>query len=830
MPYPSIADVPEHVKGDKARRRWMEVYNSVFEKTGDEKKAFAAANATLTEVISESLFKETLQIRLTESSSDGSAWDVIVIEEGFSGNGTEGPDGKFYQRYYPRAVIEKIAKLIEGARAFTYGLKPDHQDHLPVSDEKPILVDNLAGWFSDAKIIETVKDGITRAAVAARFNFDERAAKLKQALKAAWDRGKRDYLGFSIDAMGVSHLGAIGNQLAQIVDDVKQTESFSADIVSNPAAGGRFERLVASMQRSEGGTQMDKLKKLMLKMIEIVMPDAMKGKDETKMEAKEAVTLFSEAIQGIKEDSFANRILRARLIEAQSLIAAEKYDEAGNIIESLIATPAPSKETLKSEPVKPQPDPVIMIESVKRLDAIETRIKLAECKAELVTKLQESKLPEITAKKVEATFRGRIFESAQLEDAIKQEREYLAALSGTGRVEVPGQDVQLRESERDRLGLAMFGFFMNEDQKDSAGKIVPRFRSFRKAAAEVFRDPDVTPNEILAESYRYIPPSLKEKLDKKDPRKLRLLESMDTTSWGQIFGDNANKALIRAYAQSPLQAWRLIVSDITGPENFMTQHRMIVGGYGTLPTVAEGGTYQPLTSPTDDENTYAVVKRGGTEDITEEMIAGDQVGAIRRIPMNMGRAAVYTLYQAVYNTLSLNTATCYDGLVLFSGAGVHLNLGTVALSSAELSVVRAAMRTQTNYGATETLGEINKPILLIVPNELEALAMRLSTSDTHVFAIGAETATTPNPHKGIAVHVVDHWTDATDWFVAADPKNVPMLEVGFYQGREDPELWVQDEPTVGSRFSADKITTKIRHIWGIMIEDYRGLYRETVAG
>jgi hypothetical protein len=41
-------------------------------------------------------------------------------------------------------------------------------------------------------------------------------------------------------------------------------------------------------------------------------------------------------------------------------------------------------------------------------------------------------------------------------------------------------------------------------------------------------------------------------------------------------------------------------------------------------------------------------------------------------------------------------------------------------------------------------------------------------------------------------------------------------------GREEPELFVQDNPTVGSLFTNDKITWKIRHIYGGNVTDFRG--------
>ena len=74
-----------------------------------------------------------------------------------------------------------------------------------------------------------------------------------------------------------------------------------------------------------------------------------------------------------------------------------------------------------------------------------------------------------------------------------------------------------------------------------------------------------------------------------------------------------------------------------------------------------------------------------------------------------------------------------------------------------------------------------------------------------------------------------YWTDANDWYLAADPDDIPCIEVGFLDGREEPELFVQDNPTVGSLFTHDKIAYKIRHVYGGDVLDHRGLYKAAVA-
>jgi hypothetical protein len=83
--------------------------------------------------------------------------------------------------------------------------------------------------------------------------------------------------------------------------------------------------------------------------------------------------------------------------------------------------------------------------------------------------------------------------------------------------------------------------------------------------------------------------------------------------------------------------------------DFRTQERVRFGGYGDLPTSPGRGAYPALASPTDEKATYAPAKRGGTEDVTLEMIKNDDVGAIRRIPIKMGRAAKRTLAKFVFD-------------------------------------------------------------------------------------------------------------------------------------------------------------------------------------
>ncbi|MGQ0670214.1 MAG: phage major capsid protein, partial [Actinomycetota bacterium] len=82
--------------------------------------------------------------------------------------------------------------------------------------------------------------------------------------------------------------------------------------------------------------------------------------------------------------------------------------------------------------------------------------------------------------------------------------------------------------------------------------------------------------------------------------------------------------------------------------------------------------------------------------------------------------------------------------------------------------------------------------------------------------------------KGIDYEVVDYWTDANNWYLSAERDTVPIIEMGFY-GAEEPEIMTQDLPNVGSMFTNDQVTLKIRHIYSGTVLDFRGLDGSLVA-
>lgn len=314
-----------------------------------------------------------------------------------------------------------------------------------------------------------------------------------------------------------------------------------------------------------------------------------------------------------------------------------------------------------------------------------------------------------------------------------------------------------------------------------------------------------------------------------------ITESLTTASWTDVFVDATYNQMIANYNLASFHNdWRALAGpNIKNVPNFRTQNFTLVGGYGDLSSVAEQATYPTLTSPGDDDMEFAVAKYGGIDDITMETIVNDLIGAIATIPRKMGEAAARTLYKFVFNLVTTDNPTLdLDSTALYIAG--HSNTGTAALTLANLAAVRAAMIEQTRYGTTaEILGVDNAPKFLIVPAELEMLAKRIiNPSGTYNMSPTADTDGSVDPQAfagmGMQVLVYPYLSDANNWYAVADPNKIDGLVLGFL-GSQEPELFTQDSPQNGSTFSADKISFKVRHIYGGDLADFRPFYRQVVT-
>ena len=668
-----------------------------------------------------------------EDSAGGRVFRVRIIAAGDSKNG----------RRYPAQVLQEAAGLYEGAKAY------DH--HRSAAELQSSTIAGLIGHYRNVEASDAGLDGDLVLLPSATH-----AAEALDATVAAQAAGLPPLVGISHDAMTYTRPITVGRRRMQ--EAVAIAKVHSADVVADPAAGGKAVRVLA------GGIE------------EETDPEGIEPEGESNEE--EDVTVTSETVLAALQTATPEQLAAVGLSKA--------------------ATPAETTTTeTEAQPVTEAVERTVEAGVAKTSFLgglmIDRKVEAAGLPATVAASLRESLPDRITESDVD----GRI---ADLKAAMGiAERAGLA----------PTVTAQVTQEALEKKVQALDAFF--------AGDFAKGYRSFRSAYLDVTGYRPKSLDEDL--NRRIMRESIGDLYDSAD----RTTESLTSSSWNLVLGDSVTRRMVAAYEHPSLQSWRQIVSSVIPVSDFRTQRIDRVGGYGTLPAVNQGAPYQPLTSPGNEEVTYAITKRGGTEDLTMEMIANDDVRAISNIPKKLGLAASRTLHNFVWDFI-LTNPTLYDSVALFHAT--HANTTAVALSQSNVSTLRQKMRDQTAYGDTSDILSL-VPKFLIVPNELEELAFQICTSAVAIPATPAGPSNTPNLHQGLTPIVLDYDTDANDWFMVADPSMCPTIEVGFYQGRQDPELFTQSDPNVGSVFNSDTITYKIRHIYSGAVLDYRGFQRGT---
>ena len=417
-------------------------------------------------------------------------------------------------------------------------------------------------------------------------------------------------------------------------------------------------------------------------------------------------------------------------------------------------------------------------------------VRMVENKAYMREAVGRCSLPEPAKARLRDQFKNKArFTEAEVDRAIRAEASYLSSFGG-GQVSGLGLEVTRTPGQGT---AAMLDAFFNKKHKDHRN-----FRSFKECYIHMTGDARVTGFT-------------------KNCDRARFREALDSQSFDQVLGDAIHRQLLTEYGiPTQYDVWKLIAS-VTKSDDFRPQHRTRYGGYGDLPVVKEGKPYLPLDSPDDEEVVFSVEKRGGTEEVTLEMIKNDDAGAIQRIPGKLNRAAKRTLGKFALDFLRVNPVI-YDEEVLFHAS--RGNLGAAALSEDSFYAARLSMLKKTEPGSNEQLGI--PPKSLWIPADLEKVAYDLFRRDTNL-----DESFVQSQHP--TVISVWYWTDPKNWVLAADVNDLPSIEISFLDGEEEPELFVQDLPNVGSLFHNDIITYKIRHVYGGNVLDYRGLYKAVVA-
>ncbi len=707
----------------------------------------------------------------------GWKWEVLVIKPGLGAN----------RQYFPESTLRQAAAVFEGARVFCL----DDEQHASKRDKS---AKQIIGYINHSRY----EDG---KGLVGQLNLLPTGDWLRQSLLAS-HQDQPDLFGLSIDAPGEARKTTIqqGAEKIAVQEFTRITQPATVDVVWNPGTKGGFQRALNAVATSHQPEEERMDKKKIIQILQASRPDLLTGVDV------EAVT--DEQLSALLEQATAKQ--------------AEPEKKAGE------ETPAGEEKKAAAQ----QTEHAHIAQAAISVWNWEVREVLAE-----------SKLPEACQADLRGRFYGTPGDLALVKQAITSEKTKVDAISQAGKVNGLGHAREISvEGNFERTQASLDKMMGVKDVKSDA----PAFVGIRQAYEHITGDKGVTgrrsiyPHDLLQRSVQaaraYQAGGEDEYGAARPGFASWAMQAQLSSSWPLAMANSMYRRLAQDFAEVDYMEPR-IISNRRRVIDFRSVEINRINYSPDLPSVNEDTDYTELATIGEEGANYKVSKRGRIITITMETILNDDLSAIQRIVRNEGRAARRTFARFVWNFLMSNATYDGDSVALFHAS--HGNLGSTALTADATGVAAVvarlnALMNQTAPGSGEKLGGAwwtARP-QLVVPTALQAVAKQLNQSRGIPGA--ANQGDNPiaglfgNPDSPERILVNPLFTDTSDWYLTRQPSDVEMIEVGFLNGQETPELFLADNQQVGQMFMADKLQYKTRHIYGGEIADYRGMDKSVV--
>jgi len=374
-----------------------------------------------------------------------------------------------------------------------------------------------------------------------------------------------------------------------------------------------------------------------------------------------------------------------------------------------------------------------------------------------------------------------------------------------------GHDIKVGMTEQDKSCAALAKLFLPD--YDSQG--VPAFKGIRQAYVHFTGDEQF--------SGRFD----REKMG----RELRSCQDINSGTFDYAFQSVLAMYVSKIYKAANYREEALI--SLKRPVNDYREVHAIQYGYlDDMPVVDPETENWPLLGvPKDTEVTYDIDQRGWILKISMIAFVNDSIGLLKDVLAKIGRSARRTHARYVWNFF-ISNADCMDGAAWFTGG--HGNLGSSALDITPLAAAITALADMTEPGSGEKIGfdlaSLNWH--LVTPISMWDTAVKTNQKDSY-FTGNDLTTKTANPcckifgEKNERVITCPFMTDANDWGVLRDATEIPIIEMSYLDGSEEPVISNAVEGEIA--FKSDALVYKCIHPYGGNLIDYRGGYKSVVA-
>jgi hypothetical protein len=707
-----------------------------------------------------------------DATAESGTYPITVLKAGW-GNGSVA--GNSVPHYYPASFVKLVAEAANGS---PFGRRhPDQRSGDPTGATDP---DRIAGWLEGGSYVDA--ESAARSAI----KLFTTEADLRSKLDDARTNKKLNLFAVSMLASVGYKPGVVEGKKCLVAESLGQL--YSVDLCQRGGAGGEF-LTAASFAGNDLATAQEAA---VIPQSPAIAPNrtARSGNRGGAAGATEGAPMKKSILQLLTALRQRNAARSAELSIEFANVAEADYPAFLDKVTTAVAEPP------AADPAAPRPmttaEAQTILADAHRLQS-RTRIE---------TKLTESKLSVPAAKLVREHLESTLTAEANIADAaidaeIVRVRDAFAAYSNVGRVR-PATGVALDSADKMQIAMeAALGV------KESLTKGVPAFKGLRQAYTTITGDDDLSG---LTRGFAV---------------RATTAEAVLTGDFPNILLNSMTKRLLQDWAELALDGLSQLYTS-RPIADYKVQDRVREGFFPELSAVAEGGPYTEIAKPTDELVTYSLSKYGNLLTISEETIRNDDLGAIARFPGRLARSGRWTLKNYITNFFVANPNYTADAVAWFAVG--HNNLGSAALSQDALIAAEVTLLMQTEKNSGEPLG---LPLdWLMVSAALKATAIQINQTNT----AGSNAFFQRFGANNERIVVNEKLTDVTDWYYGTNQNNAPFLEIGFLDGIENPQIFLANQPTIGTQFTNDELQYKVKHVFAGAITDYRGVGKNVVAG
>jgi hypothetical protein len=246
-----------------------------------------------------------------------------------------------------------------------------------------------------------------------------------------------------------------------------------------------------------------------------------------------------------------------------------------------------------------------------------------------------------------------------------------------------------------------------------------------------------------------------------------------THSIGGILSSTVNKFLLAGF-NGVESSWRS-VSSVRSVNDFKTMTSYRLNGGMKFEKVANGGELKNAAA-SDESRTISADTYGIMTSVTRTDLINDDLGALTAVPQRIGRGGALALNDAFWTEFQAGHGSWYT-----SGRG-NLESTAGALSLANLKKLATKFRKLKDPDGNPVAVD---PRVLLVPADLEIAAAEIMGS---ALLVGGSSAG-PNVNVLAGRYQVvstSYLSSAEDYYLVANPADLPAMEVAFLNGVQSP--------------------------------------------